>query len=78
MFPMSYRGLGIDGNLTWHEFQDLRGLLQRVGEYTRLGSKAMTLLTRARSFLVARYWAVFYLAGLYIMGGGAWHIRRIS
>lgn len=27
---MRYRRLGIDGNLTWHQFQDLR-LLQHLG-----------------------------------------------
>lgn len=56
---MSYGGLGIDGNLTWHEFQDLRRPPQQVGVYaSRIPS--MTLLRRARSFLAAHCWAVLY------------------
>lgn len=58
---MSYGGLGIDGNLTWHEFQDLRRPLQHVGVYAS-GIPSMTLLRRARSFVAARYWAVLYIS----------------
>lgn len=75
---MSYRGLRINGNLTWHEFQDLRGLLQHVGGHTWAGSQAMTLLRRARAFLVAQYWAVLYLTRLHNGGVSGTYRGQVS